>query len=78
MFFRGGRLPSKASVLVGPDRQGGPLWLCTVVLVLAAQVIPRAVLTFLDIFASIKYTFDNASVCPLNNLYVRLSFNNFA
>lgn len=45
MFYRGGRLPSKVSVRVGQDRQGGPRWLCTVVLVLAAQVIPQAVLT---------------------------------
>lgn len=41
MFFRGGRLPSKVSALVGQDRQGGPLWLCTAVLVLAAQVNAR-------------------------------------
>lgn len=38
MFFRGERLPSKVLVLVGRDHLGDPLWLCTVVLVLAAQV----------------------------------------
>lgn len=39
MFSSGGRPPSKVSVLAGQDRLGGPLWLCTVVLALAAQVI---------------------------------------
>lgn len=63
MFFRGGRRPSKVSVLVGQDHQGDHLRLCTVVLGLAAQVIPRAVLTCLDIFTNSKNILLTMGVC---------------